>query len=66
MNIYFEREVKPHAPDAWIHAEKTKTGYEIPCNCHFSVFTPRSPAEIDADLKVVTDRIRTILEELST
>ncbi|MGE3345501.1 MAG: hypothetical protein AB7L71_18935, partial [Vicinamibacterales bacterium] len=41
-------------------------GYEISFNRHFYVFTPpRSLAEIDADLKVVTDRIRGMLEELS-
>ncbi len=48
----------PHAPDAWIDHEKTKVGYEIPFNRHFYVFKPPRPlAEIDADLKVVTDRI---------
>ncbi|HBH50759.1 MAG TPA: restriction endonuclease subunit M, partial [Planctomycetaceae bacterium] len=29
---YFEREVRPHVPDAWIDDEKTKIGYEIPFN----------------------------------
>jgi len=63
---YFEREVLPHAPDAWIDHEKTKVGYEIPFNRHFYVFKPPRPlAEIDADLKVVTDKIRAMLEELS-
>jgi type I restriction enzyme M protein len=67
VHAYFEREVKPHAPDAWIDEEKTKVGYEIPFNRHFYVFTPPRPlSAIDADLKVVTDRIRGMLEELST
>ena len=50
----------PHAPDAWIDEEKTKViGYEIPFNRHFYVFKPPRPlAEIDAELKGVTDRIR--------
>jgi hypothetical protein len=26
--------VLPHAPDAWIDADKTKVGYEIPFNRH--------------------------------
>jgi type I restriction enzyme M protein len=66
VKVYFEREVLPHAPDAWIDHEKTKVGYEIPFNRHFYVFKPPRPlAEIDADLKVVTDRIRQMLEELS-
>jgi len=66
VQAYFEREVLPHAPDAWIDEEKTKVGYEIPFNRHFYVFKPPRPlAEIDADLKVVTDKIRAMLEELS-
>ena len=63
---YFKREVLPHAHDAWIDHEKTKTGYEIPFNRHFYVFEPpRELAEIDADLKKVTDRILTMIEGLS-
>lgn len=63
---YFEREVLPHAADAWIDHEKTKVGYEIPFNRHFYVFEPpRLLAEIDADLKLVTDRIRVMIGELS-
>ena len=55
---YFKREVLPHAPDAWIDADKTKVGYEIPFNRHFYVFKPPRPlAEIDAELKGVTDNI---------
>ena len=66
IETYFEREVKPHAPDAWIDEDKTKVGYEIPFNRHFYVFTPPRPlAAIDADLKVVTDKIRAMLGELS-
>lgn len=66
VETYFKREVLPHAPDAWIDHEKTKVGYEIPFNRHFYVFTPpRELAEIDADLKVVTDRILTMIGELS-
>ena len=63
---YFKREVLPHAPDAWIDHEKTKVGYEIPFNRHFYVFKPpRDLAEIDAELKVVTDRILTMIGGLS-
>jgi len=58
VTTYFKREVLPHAPDAWIDDEKTQTGYEIPFNRHFYVFKPPRPlAEIDAELKGVTDRI---------
>ncbi|MBM4012116.1 MAG: SAM-dependent DNA methyltransferase, partial [Planctomycetes bacterium] len=64
---YFAREVLPHAPDAWIDEEKTKIGYEIPFNRHFYVFKPpRALAEIDAELKTVTDRIVEMIRGLST
>ena len=63
---YFKREVLPHAADAWIDHEKTKIGYEIPFNRHFYVFKPpRALAEIDAELKTVTDRILTMIAGLS-
>jgi type I restriction enzyme M protein len=63
---YFKREVLPHAPDAWIDEEKTQVGYEIPFNRHFYVFKPpRDLAEIDAELKGVTDRILTMIGGLS-
>lgn len=66
IHKYFEREVKPHVPDAWIDEEKTKIGYEIPFNRHFYVFKPpRELAEIDEELKVVTDRIVDMIGELS-
>ncbi len=66
VETYFKREVLPHAPDAWIDHDKTKVGYEIPFNRHFYVFKPpRELAEIDADLKVVTDRILTMIGALS-
>jgi type I restriction enzyme M protein len=66
VDIYFDREVRPHVPDAWIDHDKTKVGYEIPFNRHFYVYKPPRPlAEIDAELKVVTDRIVAMIAELS-
>jgi len=66
VGTYFKREVLPHAPDAWIDPEKTKIGYEIPFNRHFYVFQPPRPlAEIDAELKGVTDRILSMIGGLS-
>ncbi len=71
---YFEREVKPHVPDAWIDESKTDpldgevgvVGFEIPFNRHFYVFKPPRPLEeIDADLKQCTDRIKQMIEGLS-
>jgi type I restriction enzyme M protein len=66
VDTYFKREVLPHAPDAWIDHDKTKIGYEIPFNRHFYVFKPPRPlAEIDAELKGVTDRILTMIGGLT-
>lgn len=66
VEAYFQREVLPHAPDAWIDPEKTKVGYEIPFNRHFYVFKPPRPlAEIDAELKAVTDSILTMIGGLT-
>lgn len=66
VETYFAREVLPHAPDAWIDPDKTKVGYEIPFSRQFYVFEPPRPlAEIDADLLVVTDRIKAMIAELA-
>ena len=42
---YFEREVLPYAPDAWIDEKKTKTGYEIPMTRYFYEYQPPEPVE---------------------
>lgn len=42
---YFEREVLPYAPDAWIDHKKTKIGYEIPMTRYFYEYTPPEPVE---------------------
>jgi type I restriction enzyme M protein len=48
---YFEREVKPHVPDAWIDESKTKTGYEINFTKYFYEFKPlRSLDEIKGEI----------------
>ncbi len=63
---YFQREVLPHAPDAWIDEAKSKVGYEIPFNRHFYVFEPPRPLEeIDAELKAVSANILRMLGELA-
>lgn len=66
ITTYFEREVLPHAPDAWIDEEKSKVGYEIPFNRHFYVFeSPRDLHTIDEELKAVSANIMKMLEELA-
>lgn len=65
IRAYFEREVLPHAPDAWIDESKSKVGYEIPFNRHFYVFEPPRPLEeIDAELKAVSANILRMLDGL--
>lgn len=70
---YFEREVLPHAPDAWISPEFTdekdkavgKVGYEINFNRHFYTYQPPRPvAAIDQDIRQVEKRILNMLKEV--
>jgi type I restriction enzyme M protein len=66
VETYFKREVVPHVADAWVDQEKTKVGYEIPLNRHFYVFKPPRPlSEIDAELKIVTERVVEMLGRLA-
>jgi type I restriction enzyme M protein len=63
IHSYFEREVKPFVPDAWIDESKTTDGCEIPFTRHFYQYVPPRPLEeIDADLDAVLGRIRARLE----
>jgi type I restriction enzyme M protein len=70
---YFQKEVLPHVPDAWIDATKRDpkddqvglVGYEIPFNRHFYQYQPpRDLAEIDADLDAVSREIMKLLQEV--
>ncbi|UQZ88046.1 DNA methyltransferase [Deltaproteobacteria bacterium Smac51] len=55
---YFEREVKPHWPEAWIDYDKTRLGYEIPITRHFYVYEPpRSLEDIEADIAALEAEI---------
>ena len=45
IDRYFEREVLPYAPDAWIDYKKTKVGYEIPMTRYFYEYQPPEPVE---------------------
>ena len=63
---YFQREVLPHVPDAWIDHGKTKVGYEIPLNRHFYRYEPpRELAEIEAEIKVLEGEILDLLREVT-
>lgn len=62
IHDYFEREVLPHVPEAWMDAEKTKTGYEIPFTRHFYQYQElRSSIEIKAEIQELEE---SILEKL--
>jgi type I restriction enzyme M protein len=70
---YFEREVKPHVPLAWIDEKKRDekdgevgiVGYEIPFNRHFYEYVPpRSLEEIDAELETLSQEIVGLLHEI--
>ena len=74
IEAYFEREVLPHVPDAWIDTGKTDAkdgqvgivGYEINFNRYFYVYQPPRPlAEIDTDLKAVEAEIAALLGEVT-
>ena len=73
INTYFDREVKPHVPTAWIDTKKTDdkdgkigiVGYEIPFNRHFYEYTPpRDLGEIDTELETLTKEIMVMLNEI--
>ena len=62
---YFEREIKPHVPDAWIDESKTKIGYEIQFTRYFYKYTPpRSSDEILKEIKELKDSIMEKLKKV--
>ncbi len=55
---YFDREVKPYYPDAWMDRKKDKIGYEINFTQYFYEYKPPRPLEeIEEDIKKVTDEM---------
>ena len=67
IQTYFEREVLPHVPDAWIDHSKTKVGYEIPFTKHFYKYVPpRRLEEIDADLNILIGEIQALLKAVES
>lgn len=62
---YFEREVLPFAPDAWIDEKKTKVGYEIPFTRYFYEYIPPKPAqELEIEIKEIEMDLDGALEEI--
>lgn len=67
IQTYFEREVKPHVPDAWIDESKTKIGYEIPFTRLFYKYVPPRPLEeIDAELDQLAKEIIELLQAVES
>ena len=62
IHEYFEREVKPYVPDAWIDESKTKIGYEIPFTRYFYKYKPLRPSE--EILKEIVELEKSISEKL--
>lgn len=63
IQAYFEREVLPYAPDAWIDAKKTKIGYEIPFTRYFYKYVPpRKSEEVMAEIKELEKTLKGALE----
>ena len=74
INAFFDREVKPHVPDAWINiairdhkdGEIGKVGYKINLNRYFYKYQPPRPLEeIEADIKAIEKEIIEILKEVA-
>ena len=62
---YFNREVLPHLPDAWINHGKTKTGYEINFTRYFYRYKPlRSLEEIRADILALEKEADGMIKEV--
>jgi type I restriction enzyme M protein len=70
VQVFFEREVRPHVPDAWIDTSKRDekdgqvgiVGYEINFNRYFYRYTPPRPLEeIEADIRSIETDIMKML-----
>ena len=71
---FFDREVWPHAPDAWINRSKRDgrdghvglVGYEINFNRYFYRFRPPRPlGEIEADIRRIEREMVAMLQEVA-
>jgi type I restriction enzyme M protein len=65
IDAFFEREVLPHAPDAWIATDKTQIGYEISFARYFYKPAPlRTLAEIRADILALEQQSEGLLHKI--
>ncbi len=64
IDEYFEKEVKPYYPDAWMDRSKDRIGYEINFTQYFYKYVPPRPLEeIEKDIKRVTSEIWELVKE---
>jgi len=65
IDEYFEREVKPHVPDAWMDRLKDKVGYEINFTKYFYKYKPlRAIEEIKTDILTLEEETEGLLKEI--
>lgn len=65
IEAFFEREVLPHAPDAWIATDKTQIGYEISFARYFYQPTPlRTLEQIRADILKLEEQTDGLLHKI--
>lgn len=65
IEAYFQREVIPYAPDAWIDHDKTKVGYEIPFTRYFYKYEELGdPVETLAEIQTLSASIQTDIAKL--
>lgn len=65
IDKYFEREIKPFKPDAWIDKTKTKVGYEIPFTRYFYKYkTPEKASDIESRIRLLETEFMDTLSSL--
>ena len=65
IDRYFDREIKPYNPEAWIDKAKTKVGYEIPFTRYFYKYeAPEYSEDIEKRLSVLESDIMASLTKL--
>ncbi|HEX7070606.1 MAG TPA: hypothetical protein VF190_07360, partial [Rhodothermales bacterium] len=65
IEAFLEREVLPHAPDAWFDPESPRIGYEISFTRYFYKPQPlRSLEEIRADILAIEKETEGLLAEI--
>ncbi|CAI3299032.1 type I restriction-modification system subunit M [Enterococcus cecorum] len=65
IETFFEKEVKPFAPDAWIDEKQTKIGYEISFTKYFyKSIQLRTLEEITADIRSLEEETDGLLAEI--